>query len=100
MTVTEIDQPCGDTPIILPEHLQQYDHLSEVDIRIASSETIDVLLGVDNNHLMIWEDYILGAKSHEPVAVRSPFGWFIQGGKSASSTSLCWPSDQLKSSSA
>ena len=88
LTVTEIDQPCGDTLIILPEHLHQYNHLSEVDIPIASSETIDVLLGVDNTHLMIWEDYILGGKSNEPVAVRSPFGWFIQGGRSASSTCL------------
>ncbi|XP_071799964.1 uncharacterized protein [Asterias amurensis] len=78
LAVTEIDQPCGDTPIILPEHLHQYNHLSEVDIPIAPSETIDVLLGVDNTHLMIWEDYILGGKSNEPVAVRSPFGWFIQ----------------------
>ena len=37
---------------------------------------------------MIWEDYILGGKSDEPVAVRCSFGWFIQGGRSASSASL------------
>ena len=48
ITVTEIDKPCDDAPIIHPEKLQQYDYLNNVDVRIAHSETIDVLLGVDN----------------------------------------------------
>ncbi|XP_063962448.1 uncharacterized protein LOC135155912 [Lytechinus pictus] len=88
LTMTEINQPCGDTPIVLPEQLRQYEHLSAIDIHAAPSETIDVLLGVDNTHLMIWEEYILGEKFDDPVAVRCPFGWFVQGGRSTSSTSL------------
>ena len=88
ITATEIDKPCGDAPVIQPEQLQQYDYMNDVNVHIAHSETIDVLLGVDNTHLMVWEEYIRGERSDEPVAVRCPFGWFIQGGKSAGSTSL------------
>ncbi|PIK54720.1 hypothetical protein BSL78_08366 [Apostichopus japonicus] len=37
---------------------------------------------------MIWQDYIYSGKSDEPIAVRCPFGWFIQGGRSAGSATL------------
>ncbi|XP_022111565.1 uncharacterized protein LOC110990769 [Acanthaster planci] len=88
LSVTEIDEPCGKAPIILPDQLRQYDHLCQVDIQVAPSQTIDLLLGVDNIHLMVWEDYICGENFDEPVAVRCPLGWFIQGGRSASSAML------------
>ncbi|XP_038063017.1 uncharacterized protein LOC119733704 [Patiria miniata] len=81
-------EPCGDAPVILPDQLRQYEHLSQVHIHVAPSQTIDLLLGVDNTHLMIWEDYICGEKFDEPVAVRCPLGWFIQGGRSTSSATL------------
>ena len=87
LIVTEIEKPCGEAPIVRPEHLQNYDHLNTVDLQIAPSETIDVLLGVDNTHLMVWEDYIQGDKPEEPIAVKSPFGWFIQGGRATNHTS-------------
>ena len=37
---------------------------------------------------MVWEDYIQGERPEDPVAVKSPLGWFIQGGRSPSSTPL------------
>ena len=84
LSITEIDQPCGEAPVVRPEDLQLHDHLRGVDIQVAPSEVVDVLLGVDNTHLMIWQDHILGEKPDEPVAVRCPFGWFIQGGQERS----------------
>ncbi|KAJ8046115.1 hypothetical protein HOLleu_09301 [Holothuria leucospilota] len=60
LTVIEIDNLCADTPVVLPEQFRQYDHLKDVDIQAVPSETIDVLLGVDNSHLMAWQEYILG----------------------------------------
>ncbi|XP_072170561.1 uncharacterized protein [Diadema setosum] len=88
VSVTEIDKPCGEAPVVQEEDLQQYHHLREVDIHAASSETVDMLLGVDNTHLMVWEEYILGEKPDEPVAARCPLGWFIQGGRSGGPTAL------------
>ncbi|XP_071509981.1 uncharacterized protein [Diadema antillarum] len=88
VSVTEIDKPCGEAPVVQAEDLQQYPHLREVDIHAASSETVDMLLGVDNTHLMVWEEYILGEKPDEPVAARCPLGWFIQGGRSGGPTAL------------
>ncbi|XP_072019604.1 uncharacterized protein [Amphiura filiformis] len=88
LTLTEIDTPCGDIPIVHPDQLQQYSHLRDVDIEIAPSETIDVLLGVDNTHLMVWDEYILGERFDEPIAVRCPLGWFVQGGRTNSPSSL------------
>ena len=88
VSLTEIDQPCGEAPVVQPQDLQLYDHLCGVDIKVAPSEVVDVLLGVDNTHLMIWQDHILGEKTDEPVAVRCPFGWFIQGGRSPCSTQM------------
>ncbi|PIK49506.1 hypothetical protein BSL78_13611 [Apostichopus japonicus] len=35
LSVTEIDKPCADTPIVLQEQLQQHDHLRNVDIHAA-----------------------------------------------------------------
>ncbi|XP_071950886.1 uncharacterized protein [Antedon mediterranea] len=81
LTVTEIDEPCGDAPIVYKEQLKQYSHLNEIDLQVAPYPTIDVLLGVDNTHLMIWEEYLRGECINEPVAVKCPFGWFIQGGQ-------------------
>ncbi|XP_063971215.1 uncharacterized protein LOC135157940 [Lytechinus pictus] len=78
----EIEKPCGDIPVITPEQLKSYDHLTGVNIDEASSPVIDLLLGVDNTHLMVWEEYIRGGSPDEPVAVRCPLGWFIQGGPS------------------
>nr|XP_054775061.1 uncharacterized protein LOC129283252 [Lytechinus pictus] len=78
----EIEKPCGDIPVITPEQLKSYDHLTGVNIDEASSPVIDLLLGVDNTHLMVWEEYIRGGRPDEPVAVRCPLGWFIQGGPS------------------
>ncbi|KAJ8032361.1 hypothetical protein HOLleu_25872 [Holothuria leucospilota] len=87
LTVIEIDNPCADAPVVLPEQFRQYDHLKDIDIQEAPSETIDVLLGVDNSHLMVWQEYILGEISDEPIAVKCPFGWFVQGGKTMSLSS-------------
>ncbi|XP_071948926.1 uncharacterized protein [Antedon mediterranea] len=81
LTVTEIDEPCGDAPVVYKEQLKQYSHLNEIDLQVAPYPTIDVLLGVDNTHLMIWEEYLRGECINEPVAVKCPFGWFIQGGQ-------------------
>ena len=81
LTMTEIDKPCGDAPITQPEDLNRYDHLRGIEISTASSTTIDVLLGVDNTYLMIWEEYVRGRNSQDPIAVRCPLGWFIQGGR-------------------
>lgn len=88
LTVTEINKPCGEAPMVTFKDLQEYSHLREVNIHPAPSETVDVLLGVDNTHLMVWEDYIQGRRPEDPVAVRSPLGWYIQGGRSPSSTPL------------
>lgn len=37
---------------------------------------------------MVWEEYVRGDKSDEPVAVKCPFGWFVQGGRAVSTVSL------------
>eukprot|EP00057_Strongylocentrotus_purpuratus_P005403 XP_003730892.1 PREDICTED: uncharacterized protein LOC100888831 [Strongylocentrotus purpuratus] len=88
LTMIEIDKPCGNAPIIQADDLCQYDHLSDIEVSTAPSITIDVLLGVDNTHLMIWEEFIRGQRSDDPVAVRCPLGWFIQGGHSSSTSRL------------
>lgn len=91
INLTEIDKPCSDVPIKQHEQLQHYffdGYLSDIDIHDAPSETIDILRGVDNTHLMVCEEYVRGDRSDEPVAVKCPFGWFIQGGRAASSVSL------------
>ena len=54
LTLTEIDKLCGNAPIIQTDDLYQYDHLSDIEVNTAPSTTIDLLLGVDNTHLMIW----------------------------------------------
>ena len=61
--------------ILQPEELRQYNHVKYADIQEAPSETIDVLLGMDNTHLMVWEGYVLGEKPDEPIAVKCHFGW-------------------------
>ncbi|XP_011670916.2 uncharacterized protein LOC100893156 [Strongylocentrotus purpuratus] len=88
LTATEIDKPCGNTPVIFPEHLQSYDHLTGVEIDVAPSPVIDLLLGVDNTHLMVWEQYIRGSRPDEPVVVKCPLGWFVQGGPAANAAPL------------
>nr|XP_054771582.1 uncharacterized protein LOC129279496 [Lytechinus pictus] len=88
LTMTEIDKPCGNAPIIQAEDLNQYDHLRGVEINTPASTTIDVLLGVDNTNLMIWEEYVRGHKSQDHIAVRCPLGWYIQGGRFAGANPL------------
>ena len=60
--------------------------MTDIEIDAAPSPVIDVLLGVDNSHLMVWEEFIRGSRSDDPVAIRCPLGWFIQGGQAANST--------------
>ena len=88
LTVTEINKPCGDAPIIHTDDLYQYDHLTNIEVSAAPSTIIDVLVGVDNTHLMIWEEFIRGQRPDDPVAVRCPLGWYIQGGRSCGTTPL------------
>lgn len=88
LRVTEINQPCGKAPIIRSDDLQDYNHLRDLDIHEAASETIDLLIGADNTHLMIWQHCVRNDSANDPIAVKCPFGWYIQGGQQLNATSM------------
>ena len=79
--LTEMKKPCGDIPIITNAQLQEYPHLKTVDITEASSNIIDVLLGVENGDILTPDEKIIGPEEG-PIAARCPLGWYIQGGSS------------------
>ena len=80
--LTEVKRPCGDAQIVTNSQLRHYPHLEDIDIVEAHDETIDVLLGVENGDILTSEERVLGTYVDDPVAVRCPLGWYIQGGRS------------------
>ena len=80
--LTEMKRPCGDAQIVTNSQLRPYPHLEDIDIVEAHDETIDVLLGVENGDILTSEERVLGTYFDDPVAVRCPLGWYIQGGRS------------------
>ena len=54
-------------------------HLEDIDIVEAHDERIGVLLGVENGDILTPEERVLGTDFDDPVAVRCPVGWYIQG---------------------
>ena len=81
--LTEMKIPCGDAQIVTNSQLRNYPHLKDIDIVEAHDEKIDVLLGVENGDILTSEERVMGTDHHDPVAVRCPLGWCIQGGRCA-----------------
>ena len=82
-------KPCGDVPVLQNSQLRQYPHLDDVEIVEASSEIIDVLLGVDSGDVLTPSDRVLGPSGKEPLAARGPLGWYVQGGHGLHDVSTC-----------
>ena len=81
--LAEMKRPCGDAQIVTNSQLRHYPHLEDIDIVEAHDERIDVLLGVENGDILTSEERVMGTDHHDPVAVRCPLGWCIQGGRCA-----------------
>ncbi|XP_014675991.1 PREDICTED: uncharacterized protein LOC106815968 [Priapulus caudatus] len=86
--LTEMKRPCGDAPIIGNAQIRQYLHLDDISIVEAPDKTIDILLGIENGDILTADERILGPTANDPVVVRCPLGWYVQGGHSSSEV-LC-----------
>lgn len=86
--LTEMKTPCGDAPRITNQQIRQYPHLRDVTIDEAPNDTIDVLLGVENGDIFMSDEQLPGQSPHDPIGVKCPLGWYVQGGYDPDSNNL------------
>ena len=79
--LTEMRKPCGNVSVITNSQIRQYPHLDGIEIAEAPDNKIDVLLGIENADVLTSDQRVLGPSSKDPVAVKCPLGWYIQGGQ-------------------
>ena len=84
-TVTHVLSNCvsvpelpAQNPEVAQREVSSYEHLKGIPWSPARRSEVDLLIGQDHTHLLLTYEYKLG-KRGEPVAVKTPLGWAIQG---------------------
>ena len=85
--LTETKSPCRDAKIFNISQLRHYPHLEDIGIVVAAHDEsllgLNALFGVENGDMLTSEECVLGAAFRDPVAVRCPLLWYMQGGRCA-----------------
>ena len=65
-------------PEVASREIASYEHLKDIPWTPAQRNQVDLLIGQDHTHLLLTHEYRLGKKG-EPIAIKTPLGWAIQG---------------------
>jgi len=65
----------------IPTLKYTYPHLKEVDLPKLENSDVIVLIGTDCSKLLINRETISSNRDDEPLAIKTPLGWVLMGGK-------------------
>ena len=60
------------------EHLKKWSHFKDLNLPVADTSTVDLLIGQNNAHLLEPVKKVKG-NSDEPYAILTPVGWMLYG---------------------